>query len=66
MKKCKSVNQFAKAENDDNDALKLRSIKNSKSLLECLRSLRVLLPSMQKVQWHGIVEIVLGWREQDY
>jgi len=36
MKKCKSVkNQFAKAENDDIDALKVRSIKNSKSLLEC-------------------------------
>jgi len=29
------VNPFAKTENDDIDALKLRSIKNSKSLLEC-------------------------------
>jgi len=32
----------------ENDALKVRSVKNSKSLLECPRSLRLLLPSTQK------------------
>jgi len=32
----------------ENDALKVQSAKNSKSLLECSRSLRLLLPSTQK------------------
>jgi len=33
----------------ENDALKVRSVKNYKSLLECPRSLRLLLPSTQKL-----------------
>ena len=40
-----SVNQFAKLEND---ALKVRSVNNSQSLLKCPRSLCLLLPSTQK------------------
>jgi len=38
-----SVNQKS-----ENNALKVRSVKNSKSLLECPRSLRLLLPSTKK------------------
>jgi len=34
--------------NVENDALKVRSAKNSKSFLKCLRSLRLLLPPTQK------------------
>jgi len=56
-----------KAENDGLDAPKLRSIKNSKIITTvyqdhcaccCLRR--------KSVQWYGITEIVLGWREQNY
>ena len=50
----------------ENGALQVRSVKNSKSLLECPPSLRLLLPSTQKRRLHGIVEILLGWRELDY
>jgi len=34
--------------NSENDALKVRSVNNSQSLLKCPRSLRLLLPSTQK------------------
>jgi len=63
----KALINLRKAENDDIDALKVRSIKIYKSLLEfptipvlncCLRR--------KSVQRHEIVEIVVGWQEQDY
>jgi len=44
-KKRKALINLRKSEND---ALKVRSVKNSKSLLECPRSLRLLLSSTQK------------------
>jgi len=44
-KKWKALINLRKSEKD---ALKVRSVKNSKSLLECPRSLRLLLPSTQK------------------
>jgi len=62
----KALINLRKAENDDIEALNVRSIKNSKSRWSAPRSLHLLLPSTEKcaVQLHGIVEIVFGWREQ--
>jgi len=56
-----------KVENDDIDARNVRSIKNSKSLLEfpTITMLHLLL-STQKRSMRRMVEIALvGWREQD-
>jgi len=45
----------------------LRSIKNSKSSLECPTNNALVAAFDEKVvQLHGIVEIVFGWQEQDY
>jgi len=43
-----------KAENDDIDALKIRSIKNYKSLLECptITALVAALDSKRSMTWH--------------
>jgi len=53
--------------NDDIDALKIWSLKDSKSLLECptITGLNCCF-RRKSVQWHGIVEFAVGWREQDY
>jgi len=48
QRKTESVNQFAKIGKWRSETEKVQSVKNSKSLLEWPRSLRLLLPSTQK------------------
>jgi len=59
-----SVDKFAKIRKRRSEST---VSKNAKPLLECPRSQRLLLQLRRKtVQLHGIVEILLGCREQDY
>ena len=50
----------------ENDALKVRSVKNSRSLWSAHDHCVYCCLRRRSVQLHGIIEILLGWREQDY
>jgi len=50
----------------ENDALKVRPVKNSKSLWSAHDHCVCCCLRRKSIQWHGIIEILRGWREQDY
>ena len=54
------------AENDDKAALKVRSINNLQIVARMPHDHCACYCLRKSIQWHRIVEMVLGWREHDY